>query len=143
VQVRELLEQWPDMPATVIAERIGWTRGLTVLKEWIRELRYTARPAVRPLHNRATDGLMAGKRKTNPAGSTNSLRGDVLRVLGVLKVATADQIQRIVAPHLSFRYTDKKNSSKRKQARTASHIGLSDVRWHGPPPSRSPASISD
>jgi len=27
------------MPATVIAERIGWTRGLTVLKDRIRELR--------------------------------------------------------------------------------------------------------
>jgi hypothetical protein len=41
---------------------------------------------------------MAGKRDTNPAGSTNSYRGDVLRVLGALKVATADQIQRIGAP---------------------------------------------
>ncbi len=27
------------MPATVIAERIGWTRGLTVLKERVAELR--------------------------------------------------------------------------------------------------------
>ena len=31
-QIRELLKQWPEMPATVIAERIGWDRGLTVLK---------------------------------------------------------------------------------------------------------------
>lgn len=23
-QIRELLESWPEMPATVIAERIGW-----------------------------------------------------------------------------------------------------------------------
>ncbi|MFD3424140.1 hypothetical protein [Streptomyces decoyicus] len=38
---------------------------------------------------------MAGKRKANEAGSTNDLRADVLRVLGVLKVATADQIQRL------------------------------------------------
>jgi hypothetical protein len=75
---------------------------------------------------------MVGKRKTNPAGSTNSCRGDVLRVLGVLKVATADQIQRIGAPHLSFRHTDKKMPSTQKQARTASHIGaLSDLRKHG------------
>ncbi|MGW5342760.1 hypothetical protein [Streptomyces sp. HUAS TT3] len=50
---------------------------------------------------------MAGQRKTNPAGSTNSFRGDVLRVLGVLKVATADQIQRIGAPHLTFWHADK------------------------------------
>jgi len=27
------------MPATVIAERIGWTRGLTVLRERVAELR--------------------------------------------------------------------------------------------------------
>jgi transposase len=38
-RIRELLQAWPTMPATVIAERIGWTRGLTVLKERVRELR--------------------------------------------------------------------------------------------------------
>jgi transposase len=38
-RIRELLRTWPTMPATVIAERIGWTRGLTVLKERVRELR--------------------------------------------------------------------------------------------------------
>ncbi|GLZ49888.1 hypothetical protein Acsp06_60730 [Actinomycetospora sp. NBRC 106375] len=32
-QVRELLAEWPTMPATVIAERIGWNRSLTVLKD--------------------------------------------------------------------------------------------------------------
>ncbi|MFI6063153.1 replication-relaxation family protein [Streptomyces sp. NPDC051286] len=75
---------------------------------------------------------MAGKRKNNPAGSTNGYRGDVLRVLGVLKVATTDQIQRIGAPHLSFRHADKETPSKQKQARTASHNGaLSDMRKHG------------
>ncbi|MCL7382226.1 replication-relaxation family protein [Streptomyces sp. 35G-GA-8] len=75
---------------------------------------------------------MGGKRRTNPAGSTNSFRGDVLRVLGVLKVATGDQIQRIGAPHLSHRHTDKDTPSKQKQARTASHTGaLSDMRKHG------------
>ncbi|MGW4323553.1 hypothetical protein ACWEMW_30830 [Streptomyces sp. NPDC004684] len=75
---------------------------------------------------------MAGKREENPAGSSNNLRGDVLRVLGVLKVATVEQIQRISAPHLSYRHTDKPTPSKRKQARTASHTGaLSDLRKHG------------
>jgi transposase len=38
-RIRELLQVWPTMPATVIAERIGWTRGLTVLKDRVRELR--------------------------------------------------------------------------------------------------------
>jgi hypothetical protein len=75
---------------------------------------------------------MAGKRKTNPAWSTNNLRGDVLRVLGVLKVATVEQIQQISAPHLSYRHADKDKPSRRKQARTASHLGaLSDLRKHG------------
>ncbi|GAA2708948.1 IS21 family transposase [Micromonospora olivasterospora] len=38
-RIRALLKEFPDMPATVIAERIGWTRSLTVLKERVRELR--------------------------------------------------------------------------------------------------------
>jgi transposase len=38
-RIRELLQVYPTMPATVIAERIGWTRGLTVLKERVAELR--------------------------------------------------------------------------------------------------------
>ncbi|MFJ3787027.1 hypothetical protein [Streptomyces sp. NPDC090093] len=57
---------------------------------------------------------MAVKRKNNSAGSTNSYRGDALRVLGALKVATTDQVQRIGAPHLTFRHADKETLSKRK-----------------------------
>ncbi|GAA2821473.1 IS21 family transposase [Crossiella cryophila] len=38
-QIRRLLAQWPTMPTTVIAERIGSTRSLTVLKDRVRELR--------------------------------------------------------------------------------------------------------
>lgn len=38
-QIRALLAEYPRMPATVIAERIGWTRSLTVLKDRVRELR--------------------------------------------------------------------------------------------------------
>ncbi len=38
-QVRALLAEHPRMPATVIAERIGWTRSLTILKDRVRELR--------------------------------------------------------------------------------------------------------
>jgi len=37
--IRRLLAVTPDMPATVIAERIGWTRGITVLRERVVELR--------------------------------------------------------------------------------------------------------
>jgi transposase len=38
-RIRELLRAYPTMPATVIAERIGWDRGLTILKDRVRELR--------------------------------------------------------------------------------------------------------
>ena len=38
-QIRQLLGQWPTMPATVIAERIGWAHSLTVLKDRLRVLR--------------------------------------------------------------------------------------------------------
>jgi transposase len=39
LRIRELLQAYPTMPATVIAERVGWDRGLTVLKDRVRELR--------------------------------------------------------------------------------------------------------
>jgi transposase len=38
-KIREQLQLDARMPATVIAERIGWTRGITVLKERVAELR--------------------------------------------------------------------------------------------------------
>lgn len=72
------------------------------------------------------------KRKTNEAGSSTGLRADVLRALGVLKAATADQIQRLSSPHLTYRHTTKETAAVRKEARTASHRGaLNDLRRHG------------
>jgi transposase len=38
-QVLELLREFPQMPATVIAERIGWERSVRVLRERVAELR--------------------------------------------------------------------------------------------------------
>jgi transposase len=38
-RIRELLAAWPTMPATVIAERIGWTRSIRVLRARVTELR--------------------------------------------------------------------------------------------------------
>jgi transposase len=43
-RIRLLLKDYPTMPATVIAERIGWTRGMTVLTARVRELRPTYLP---------------------------------------------------------------------------------------------------
>ena len=37
--IRAELKKTPTMPATVIAERVGWTRGITVFSERVRELR--------------------------------------------------------------------------------------------------------
>jgi transposase len=38
-RIRELLAAYPTMPATVIAERIGWTRSMRVLSARVAELR--------------------------------------------------------------------------------------------------------
>lgn len=38
-QIRALLSGWPTMPATVIAERIGWTRSSSVLRARVAQLR--------------------------------------------------------------------------------------------------------
>jgi transposase len=38
-RIRELLAAWPSMPATVIAERIGWQRSIRVLRDRVAELR--------------------------------------------------------------------------------------------------------
>lgn len=37
--IRELLRDCPTMPATVIAERLDWQHGLTILKDRVRQLR--------------------------------------------------------------------------------------------------------
>ena len=35
--IREQLKLVPTMPATVLAERVGWTRGITVFKARVAE----------------------------------------------------------------------------------------------------------
>lgn len=57
-RIRELLQSYPRMPATVIAERIGWNRGLTVSKELVAELRPVYLPP-------------------DPAGRTNYVAGEI------------------------------------------------------------------
>jgi hypothetical protein len=43
-RVRELLEQTPDMPATVLAERVGWTGSIRWFRENVARLRPEHRP---------------------------------------------------------------------------------------------------
>lgn len=38
-RIRALLAEFPDMPATVIAERVGWSRSITVFRERVAALR--------------------------------------------------------------------------------------------------------
>ena len=59
-RIRELLQAYPTMPATVIAERAGWDRGLTVLKDRVRELRPDA---VRPVGGLKCGNLLLGNLK--------------------------------------------------------------------------------
>jgi transposase len=56
--IRQQLRSVPTMPATVIAERVGWTRGITVFKARVAELR----PAYLP---------------PDPASRTSYAAGDV------------------------------------------------------------------
>ena len=44
-RIRELLQAWPTMPATVVAERIGWDRSVRVLRDRVAELRPVYLPA--------------------------------------------------------------------------------------------------
>jgi transposase len=56
-RIRALLVMCPTMPATVVAERIGWTRGMTVLSERVRELR----PAYMPPDPSSRTAYVAGE----------------------------------------------------------------------------------
>ncbi|MCT2587544.1 IS21 family transposase [Actinophytocola gossypii] len=44
-QIRALLAEFPEMPSTVILERVGWERGKTVFFERVQQLRPLFRPA--------------------------------------------------------------------------------------------------
>ncbi|PXY17963.1 IS21 family transposase [Prauserella flavalba] len=43
-QIRALLAEFPDMPSTVILERVGWQRGKTVFFERVQQLRPLFKP---------------------------------------------------------------------------------------------------
>jgi transposase len=56
-RIRELLAAFPTMPATVIAERVGWTHGKTVFADRVRELR----PVYLPPDPAGRTGYVAGE----------------------------------------------------------------------------------
>ncbi|MFB7998979.1 replication-relaxation family protein [Streptomyces sp. NPDC056002] len=71
---------------------------------------------------------MSAKSALWPYGSTAPLREDILKVLGVLKVATAEQIQELTRPHLTYRHP----ASSNRGSRTAAHRNAAlDLAHHG------------
>jgi transposase len=56
-RIRELLRAYPSMPATVIAERIGWDRSIRVLRDRVAELR----PAYLPPDPASRTAYVAGE----------------------------------------------------------------------------------
>jgi transposase len=56
-RIRELLRAYPRMPATVIAERIGWTRSIRTLSGMVAELR----PAYLPPDPASRTSYVAGE----------------------------------------------------------------------------------
>ncbi|MCA1702989.1 MAG: IS21 family transposase [Actinobacteria bacterium] len=38
-RIRELLQAWPTMPATVVAERVGWRHSIRILRDRVSDLR--------------------------------------------------------------------------------------------------------
>ena len=92
--IRELLAEYPRIPATVIAERIGWDRGLTVLKDRVRDLRpvYLPDPASRTTYRAGEVAqfdfwfppIEPGRRvRAVPTGDTVAGADDGVRVLPV------------------------------------------------------------
>jgi transposase len=56
-RIRELLAAWPSMPATVVAERVGWQRSIRVLRDRVAELR----PAYLPPDPASRTAYQAGE----------------------------------------------------------------------------------
>ena len=67
-RIRELLAAYPTMPATVIAERIGWDRSVRVLRDRVAELR----PAYLPPDPASPDGVCG--RVRSPSAISGSRR---------------------------------------------------------------------
>ena len=79
-RIRRLLVEFPDMPATVIAERVGWTGASSVLRARVADLR----PAVRG---------------TDPADRTTYVAGEVVQCdLWFPENVIPDGAGRLIAP---------------------------------------------
>ena len=82
-RIRELLGSYPTMPATVIAERIGWTRSIRVLSGRVAELR----PAYLPPDPASRTNYVAGEIAQHDFGFP-----DITLPVGYGQVRTATQL---------------------------------------------------
>jgi transposase len=82
-RIRELLRAFPTMPATVIAERVGWTRGKTVFADRVRELR----PVYLPPDPASRTSYVAGE-----IGQCDFWFPDITLPVGYGQVRTATQL---------------------------------------------------
>jgi transposase len=67
-RIRELLQAYPTMPATVVAERIGWSRSIRVLSARVAELR----PVYLPPDPASRTEYVAGRSRSATCGSRRS-----------------------------------------------------------------------
>jgi hypothetical protein len=73
-QIRELLQAYPRMPATVIAERIGWTRSIRVSRRGLpscgRCICHRIQPHARPMPpGRSPSATSGSPTSRSPPGS--------------------------------------------------------------------------
>jgi transposase len=62
-RIRELLKAYPSMPATVIAERVGWDRSIRVLRGRVAELRPAYLPPDPASRTAYEPGVICGSRR--------------------------------------------------------------------------------
>ncbi|WP_433295943.1 hypothetical protein ACQPZQ_14710 [Pseudonocardia sp. CA-142604] len=96
-QVRALLSEFPTMPSTVIMERIGWTRGRTVLFDRIAELRPLFVPADLVSRTEYRPGQLAQcdlwfPPVDVPVGADEHERPPVLVMVSGLRITTARMV---------------------------------------------------
>jgi Helix-turn-helix domain of resolvase len=116
-QIRELLRVWPTMPATVIAERIGWQRSIRVLRDRVAELRPVYLPPDPASRTAYAAGELAqcdlwfppvtaaGGVRADPLGDPAAGAGDGQRLLALVERQAAavaggrGPVRRLVAAH--------------------------------------------
>ena len=77
-RIRELLHEFPTMPATVIAERIGWDRSIRTLSTRVAELR----PVYLPPDPASRTTYLPARSLSATSGSLRSLCRSITAMFG-------------------------------------------------------------